>query len=414
MKKINIGLIGAGGYASSHLARLRKYSEKGLCNFKAAVIRHPERRNYAEIEKELKSEGIYIYRSYEELYKEQKGKIDLIIIPCSIDQHEELSIHALENGFHVFCEKPVCGTIKEALNMKNAKNRTGNLLIIGYQNIFSPSIQEIKKIRLNKDLGDLIRIKTMAAWPRSSAYYNRNYWAGKLEVNGKKIFDSPAQNALSHYLNNMLYIAGESQNESALPIEIYGGNYRAKDIESADTQYMHIKTLNNIEIYFMVTHACIKELHPITEFVFEKGRIIWSFEGNGRTRIFNEVGNKKEELDNGSIDIHENMYNSMIQSVLNKTPALCNIDNAYQHTICINKSFESSNGIHDIPAEFTDRIKVEKESYDPSLDVSDAYNIIIKDIEDTIEKMYKEECSFSELNCPFAVNGEKITSLSSP
>ena len=413
MKKINIGLIGVGGYAANHLGLIKQFSRKGLCDLKAVVIREPGNLKYAEIENELHSEDITIYRTYQDLYEKEKGKIDLIIIPCSIDRHAELSISALQENYHVFCEKPACGTIEQALNMKKAKDNSDKMLTIGYQHIFSNSIQNIKQIRLKKGLGELIKIKTMAAWPRSSAYYNRNSWAGRMEFNGRNIFDSPAQNALAHYLNNMLYISGDSEHESAYPETINGENYKVKDIESADTQYLHIKTLNNIEIFFMVTHACLETINPVTEFLFEKGKIIWYAVPNGKTLIYKKHAGKfklGKEQDNGRIDLGTNMYNNVFQSINNNSRPLSSIHNALQHTICINKSFESSEGIHEISDKFIHKEKAEQELYDPGLDVSDAYNIIIKDIEDTMEKMYKEECSFSELNCAFAVKSKTISS----
>jgi len=283
-KRINIGLIGAGGYAAFHLKLIRQFSKKGVCQLKAVAIRNSTDPKYKKIRDELSSDGITIYPTYQDLYKKEKNKIHLIIIPCGIDQHAELSVQALQYGYHVFCEKPVSGTIEEAFYMQQVQKNTGKMLIIGYQNIFSPSIQHIKEIRMNRELGELIKAKTMGAWPRSSVYYKRNKWAGKVEFNGKKIFDSPAQNGFAHFLNNMLYIAGEEKHTSAYPETIYSENYRAKDIESADTQYLYIKTLNQIEIYFMVTHACLQIFHPVTEYIFEKGKIIWYGSGTENKR----------------------------------------------------------------------------------------------------------------------------------
>ena len=112
MKAVKIGIIGAGGYARFHLKCIHSCEEKGLCSLKAAVIRLPYEPGDAEMEKELVKKGVTIYRDYLRLFAAERGKLDLISVPCGIDQHEKLSVAALEAGFHVLCEKPVAGTLR--------------------------------------------------------------------------------------------------------------------------------------------------------------------------------------------------------------------------------------------------------------------------------------------------------------
>jgi hypothetical protein len=243
-------------------------------------------------------------------------------------------------------------------------------------------------------------------WPRSSAYYKRNDWAGKIIYNDKYIFDSPIQNATAHYLNNLLYIAGETHDESAIPKEIYGENFRAKNIDSADTQFVRVITENNIKLTYIVTHSCRKMFGPIAEFIFENGKILWDFTGelDGKAMVYKKVdGEYKliDEFDNRPTPIHVLVFKNMFDAVDNNTQPLSNINNAYQHVICVNKSFD--NGVKQVDEKYTDALPVEKEAYDPTLDVSKEKNIVIKNIEETIEKMYNEEKSFSEIKAEWAV-----------
>jgi len=44
----------------------------------------------------------------------------------------------------------------------------------------------------------------------------------------------------------MLYVAGPDRHGSAEPDEVYGENYRAKDIESSDTQHLRVTTTGGV------------------------------------------------------------------------------------------------------------------------------------------------------------------------
>ncbi len=62
--------------------------------------------------------------------------------------HAPLTIQALEAGASVLCEKPMATTLADAQAMKDASQRTGKALYIGFNHRF------IGKFRLGKDLLD--------------------------------------------------------------------------------------------------------------------------------------------------------------------------------------------------------------------------------------------------------------------
>ena len=353
MKTIKIGLIGVGGYGKIHLDAIRSCEAQQLCTLKAVAIRSPEK--YLTRAKELQAQGVKIYSSYEDMLLQEQGRLDLLVIPTGIAQHAEQSIAALEHGFHVLCEKPVAGIVEEAVRMKQAKDQSGKILAIGYQDIVSPTIQRINTITQEQSLGKLLSAKTMGLFPRDSSYYGRNNWAGKMEVNGVKIFDSPLQNPGAHNLNNMLYIAGSGRYDSAFPVEVYGENYRANKIEAADTQFIRIRTDNNIPIVMMVSFATEKRLPPFSEFFYKHGKISWQRDPNGKTQIYSKQEKAYaliEELDNGDIPLTERLLIDVIDAIHKTRKSLANIDNSLQHTLCINGLFESSPEITEIDERF--------------------------------------------------------------
>lgn len=411
MKTVRIGIVGVGGFARSHLSSIAHCIEKGFASLDAVVIRDKDKGSYLETEKEMREKGVRIYRNYESMLEKEKGSLELIAIPCGIDQHEEISVRSLESGYNVICEKPAAGNMKQIKNMRKAQKHTGKILAIGYQNIFTPSIQRIKQIAISGELGRLLSAKTYVMWARSSAYYNRHNWAGKIRFAGKDIYDSPAQNATAHFLQNMLYVSGSLPDESAEIESVYGENYRVKDIESADTQFIRVKTKAGVSIEFITTHATLESEGPVTRFDFEKGYIVWDEQKNALASVYEGRGDSAkliEEIDAGDIPRVHRVFENVCTAINEDKQPLCTIHNAYQHTLCVENSFASSNGVNKIDAKYTKRIKAEKEAYDTTLDASSAEHVVIDGIEDVIRSMYENSKSFYEASMPWAKEGNLL------
>lgn len=406
-----IGIIGIGGFAASHLKSIKKY--KNLCTLEAAVIRSPDK--YKEAITALRKDwpAVRIYPSLEDMLEEEQEKMQLVAIPTGIPSHRKYSVACLNKGYHVICEKPVAGTMKDALAMKKAQDVSGKVLAIGFQNIFSPSIQRIKGIADSGSLGKLRTLKSTARWKRTSIYYNRNDWAGCLKDGDAYVYDSPIQNATAHYLQNLLYIAGDGRYDSALPATIYGENYHAQAIESADTQFIRCRTSDGKEISFAVTHACETVEGPHAEFLFDRGRITWSFDGNrGSTRIYDEKGTLTEELDNGADNVDHLVFGDTLRALEEGRMPLCHIGNAYQHTVCVNYLFRAS-PIHEIPSDQKSDLPPGEEAYgsfSSNITVSeDDCNTVIKGIDEAMTAMYeKGGISYFEAGLPWGRRGNEL------
>lgn len=391
MKKFRVGVIGAGGYAATHIDIIKSLEKNGLCLFSACVIRNPDKGNYKEIETDFLSKGIKVFRTYEEML--ENGNLDLVTIPSSIEQHADYAITAMEKGLHVICEKPVAGTIEDALMMEDAAVRNKKILAIGYQNIFSPSIQKIKQITFSKELGKLLKAKCLVLWIRTASYHSRNAWAGKMSFNGKMIYDSPSQNSSAHFLQNLIYVAGDKISDSAEPVAIYAENYRVKNIECADTQYLKVECKNGVKLFFYATHSVEEKEDPIIEFIYEKGKIEWQY--NGITKVYELQNNKYhliDEFDNDGKPIKTLVFENTINAINNNSEPLSNIYNSIQHTVCVEKSFQSSNGVVKIPENFTGVKKFEDGDE----------NIYIKGLSELMHDIYEKEIGFFESGISWA------------
>ena len=402
IESVRTGIIGIGGFAEKHRNLVARCQEQGLCELACVVVREEDAAAQADAVAGLRSRGVTIYPACDEMLAAEAGKLDLVTVPCGIDQHEPLSVGALRAGFHVYCEKPVAGTVAEALSMQRARDESDRLLVIGYQNIGGPSIQRIKEITLAGTLGRLLAARSCCASRRDGRYYSRNYWAGRIAVGEKRIYDSPMQNAMSHTLNNMLYVAGPSHHVSGAPVEVYGECYHAQDIESADTQYIRLTTDTGVTIRFIATHAIDGPGRGASQYLYENGRIELRGGHNCQTTVYRYTGAGEEaieEFNNGDAQANVHLFRNALAAVRGRAEPLCTIDNAMQQTMGIEKLFESSGGVTPVgpPHAVT-----ETATDDSGREYANSY---IVGIHDLMTRMYENDLSFAEAGAPWAKPG---------
>lgn len=405
----SIGIIGIGGYGARHLASIRVCEAEGLCALRAAVIREQEMEAQREQEHLLRSAGVRIYRTYPEMLEREKGRLEVVTVPAGIDQHAPQSLAALRAGYSVLCEKPAAGSVDETRRMRKARDESGKFLAVGFQYLSAPSIQRIKQLALEKTLGPLVEGRGYAAWPRTSVYYQRNYWSGRIRVDGRTIYDSPIQNAVSHFFNDLLYIAGESADESAVPRTVYGENLRANSaIESADTQYIRVTTAAGATLSFFATHAAAAVVDPVLELAFESGRVVWQQDGS--TRVY-RGGTLWQEFGDDGVVIADQMFRGVAAAAGGGRPPRATIDNSWQHVACVEALFESC-PVAQIPADHVSVLEGAEERYRATARSSgaEARQTVITDIGEILRAMFREGRSFAEVGAPWAVKG-RIVSL---
>jgi predicted dehydrogenase len=358
-----------------------------------------------EEERALRSKGVKVYRSVPEMLEGERSRVELIAIPTGIPSHAALSISALEAGYHVLCEKPAAGTHDDALMMREASRKSGKYLAIGFQYIFTQAVQNLKRIRAEARLGRLERMKAVVLWPRDTAYYRRNPWAGRLKADGRTIYDSPVQNGTSHFLNTMLYIAGDDPSRTAYPAELCGENYRAQDIESADTQFLRIRTDTDVHIAFVTGHASPSVVGPIIHFIFEKGTVIFgSTERSETYRIETSVPLPYELNGKGGDANRFDVFSDVLDAIRSGRSPLCTIDNALPHALCVQALFEESCPVRPVSREFLEDLNIDGDESDGEAVV----NTVVTDMETMARRMFDEEISFSEAGALWAAPGRKV------
>ena len=267
---MKILLVGAGGYALGYVKALLENQNSDVI-FEGVVDPYF---SSCEKKKEIEERKIPVYSTMEDFYNEHEADLAIISTPPFL--HCEQSVHALSKGSYVLCEKPIAPTVEDAEAMIEAEKKYGRWIAIGYQWSFSSAIQRLKNDVLSGTLGKPLSFKTIISAPRDLSYYKRGSgWAGRISKDGKAILDSIASNACAHYLNNMLFLLGDTADTSAEASELEGSCFRANNIENFDTCSLKIKA-KGVPLYFIASHAAKDKITPEFIYKFENATVRFS------------------------------------------------------------------------------------------------------------------------------------------
>ncbi|MEW6741395.1 MAG: Gfo/Idh/MocA family oxidoreductase [Planctomycetota bacterium] len=82
--------------------------------------------------------------------------IDAVLIATPIATHAPLAIRALEEGKHVFVEKPMAASPEEAERLLETARRTQRTLMVGHTFLFSPPVAKTREIIRSGELGQVV------------------------------------------------------------------------------------------------------------------------------------------------------------------------------------------------------------------------------------------------------------------
>ena len=328
-------LAGIGGYGNTYVNALLNDGDALGARIVAGVDPAPQScKRLAD----LTAAGIPILTSLDEALA--KTPADLVVLSTPISLHAPQTAAALARGAHVLCEKPLCASTDDVRTMLAARARAGRQVAIGYQWSFSDAVLALKRDIMAGRLGAPRRLKTLALWPRDLAYYGRNHWAGRVrDDQGLWVLDSPVNNAVAHYLHNMLYLLGDRLDRSWAPTTLTAELYRANAIENYDTAALRLQGPAGVEVGFFVAHAVDRHAGPISHFEFDKAVVTYGgAEGNRFTARFANG----EVCDYGSPEPQDQKLRTTLACVRSGEPVPCGIEAASAHTACVLAAAQSS------------------------------------------------------------------------
>ena len=88
------------------------------------------------------------------------ASVDAIAIATPISTHFDLALAALDAGKHVFVEKPMASSLREAEMLVAAANATGLTLMPGHTFLYSPPVNAVYELVRSGELGEIYFIST--------------------------------------------------------------------------------------------------------------------------------------------------------------------------------------------------------------------------------------------------------------
>lgn len=124
-------------------------------------------------------------------------KIDAVFIVTRHDSHAELAARALDAGKHVFVEKPLGLSVPEIECVRDALERSGRLLTVGFNRRFAPLAVDLKRL-IDARTGPLSLVITVNA-----GHIDRDHWTQDPKLGGGRIVGEAC-----HFIDLARFFAG--------------------------------------------------------------------------------------------------------------------------------------------------------------------------------------------------------------
>ena len=175
---IQVACIGVGGKGSSDTDHAGNHGRiAALCDVDDAPLK-------AKLEKYKEAKGFHDFR---ELFDRMGDKIDAVVVSTADHAHAPASLAAMRLGKHVYCQKPLTHTVREARLMREAARKYGVCTQMGNQGSASPDLRTDVEILQSGVLGDVAEVHVWTDRPA-------RYWkqAPTITARPEGTFEVPA------------------------------------------------------------------------------------------------------------------------------------------------------------------------------------------------------------------------------
>jgi len=147
LKKLNIGIIGLGHWGPNIVRNLSNNNRcciRYVCDLKEENFRSLENLIPADSKKTISADELI-----------RSPEVDAVVIATSASTHYPLVKKSLQQGKHVFCEKPLTLDNKTDQELSDLAKRLNLKLMVGYTFLFNSSIRKLKELVDNNRMGSL-------------------------------------------------------------------------------------------------------------------------------------------------------------------------------------------------------------------------------------------------------------------
>jgi len=242
-KMINLGVIGYGYWGPNIVRNFNAVEDTrviSVCDSNPEVLKHVKR-DYPSVRTTTDCNEII-----------SSTDIDAVAIVTPVFTHYELSKKSLENGKHIFVEKPFTSTVAQAYELIELADKKNLKIMVDHTFLFTGAVRKIKELVQNNTLGDLYYYDSMRV--------NLGLFQHDINV----IWD-----LAPHDLSIMDYVINEKTEAIIASGKPHFGN------ELEDVAYITVYFTNN-----MIAHFNVNWLSPVkirtTLIGGEKRMLVWN------------------------------------------------------------------------------------------------------------------------------------------
>jgi predicted dehydrogenase len=225
---VRIGLIGAGGIAGAHVEGYLHNPD----TITFAAVADPVRES---AEKRADGTGAVIYADYRTMLEE--AEIDAVDICLPHHLHKDAIVAAARAGKHILCEKPLCLSPEEAVEVSAAVEEAGVTLMCAHNQLFLPAVARAKELLEAGELGRVYEVRTTDSFFNDFDPANMGWRAHASTSGGGELIDTGY-----HPTYLLLHLAGGA------PVEVTAmlATHRLAFMEGEDSATVLVRFDNGV------------------------------------------------------------------------------------------------------------------------------------------------------------------------
>lgn len=317
--KVKIALVGCGRIAQTHLETINVLDEAVLVG--VADINEEVSRSVGE------QFGCRAYVGYKEMIDKEKPEVLCVATPPLL--HPEISIHALQKGTHVLCEKPFAIDLESAKKMVKEAEEKSLFITMASKFRFVDDVIKAKGVIESGMLGEIILFELAFC----AKVDMQNRWNSRKEISGGGVLIDNG----THAVDIVRYLLGPIKRIQALS----GKQVQKMDVE--DTAIVFFETATNARGCIELSWSIHKDSESFIN-IFGSGGMLSIGWKNSKYRqsekedwiVFGSGYDKKKAF--------INQYKDFINCIRRKTKPVINAEDSLESTRVIEITYKSLQG----------------------------------------------------------------------
>jgi predicted dehydrogenase len=265
-KKLRIAVIGVGHWGPNHA---RNFDSMNQTELVAVADQNPEQlRKISE-----RYSHIQVVDSYHKLFDMDLDGVVIVTPPAT---HHQIALDCLNQGLHVFIEKPMTLNAKDSEDLIKVAEANNLILMVGHIYEYNVAIRYIKGLIDEGELGDIYYIDAIRAS------------LGLFQANANVLWD-----LAPHDFSLILYLLKDFPSA----VTANGGSYALNYLGIQDLAYIHLKFPNGT-----IANVRVSWLDP------NKTRR-FTIVGSKKMLVYDDVALEKVKLFDKGVDIHPSTDN---------------------------------------------------------------------------------------------------------